>query len=64
MNAADLRYRVTQYLNGLSLPAEIEKAELVSGEPGEPLATVVTVRDPYTPGEPDRLFMIEFKEIG
>lgn len=63
MNTAALRYRVTQFLNGLSQPAAIGSAELMSAVPGEPLVTEVTIKDPYTPGTPERRFRITFEEL-
>ena len=63
MNTAELRYRITQFLNGLSQPAAIGSAELMPAVPGAPLATEVTITDPYTPGTPKRRFRITFEEL-
>jgi hypothetical protein len=65
MDTNDLRKHVMQYLSGVGRPAAIVSAQTVEKAEGGPGSIVVEVCDPRgSNGEPYRLLMIEFKEIG
>ncbi|UQA91658.1 hypothetical protein [Streptomyces halobius] len=63
MNPLELRYALYVFLSGLSQPAAIKWAVLISPEPGEPVAIEVGVDDEYSTPPMVRKYRIIIEEV-